>query len=526
MDYAWVLIAFCVGWLVSRVGLPPLVGYLGAGVLLAAQGGKSGPIIDEMSRLGVYLLLFTVGLKVRWQTIVGREVLAVGGAHFFVFGGLCALGCVAYGMTRNAGTLLGFGLAFSSTVLTIKTLEMRSEVGTYHGRLAIGILILQDLFAIAMLVAIGSKSVSPMSLALLGILLLRPLASWILSRSGHSELMLLYGVCAALGGAALAKSLGVSPELGALLAGITLAGHEQTGELTKILWGVRELLLVAFFLQMGLYGLPPVRDLPIVAVLLAALPLKAFLFFILFVLFGLRTRTAFVNAVGLASFSEFALITAAAAVKTGHLPERWGPIIGVTVMVSVAILAPLSRHVHWLFERTGDHLRRLEPKNPRGDREPTRLGLANWVVVGMGRTGGGAYKALEATGRHPVGLDADPAKIAKHLAKNRRVLYGDAEDPELWNGLDLTPLHGVLLTLPDLEAKVRAVKALRKRGFPGIVAATTMHNEEDTVLLKSGVNFIFHALAAAGERLAQHAVRVSLGGDEPIDASPTDISER
>lgn len=526
MEYAWIGIAFGVGWVVSRIGFPPLVGYLLAGVFLALRGEKSGPVVAELSTVGVYLLLFTVGLKLRWQSLVSLEVLAVGGIHFAVIGGACILLFLVQHLASSAAIMLGLGLAFSSTVLTIKLLESRSELATFHGRLAVGMLILQDLFAIAMLVAVGSKSITIWSLGLFGLLLLRPVAGYIIERSGHTELLLLFGVAAALGGAALAKSLGISPELGALLAGVTLAGHGLSGELTKILWSVRELLLVAFFLQIGLLGLPPVHDLPIVGLLILALPFKAILFFALFVLFGLRTRTAFISAVGLASFSEFALITTAAAVQSGHLDAKWGPIIGMTTLVSMAIVAPLGRQVHAIYERIGDRLRKFEPRNPRADREPTRLGRANWVVVGMGRTGGGAYKALEAQGQHPVGLDADPAKVARHLAKSRRVLYGDAEDPELWHGLDCTLIKGILLTLPDFEAKIRSVKALRARNFPGIVAATTMHFEEDDVLLNAGVDFIFHPLAAAGERLAQQAVRQTILDQNSVTTLPTGLSER
>lgn len=507
MDATWIVMAFAVGWLAGRVGLPPLVGYLCAGLLLSTQRYDPGPLVAQLSDVGVALLLFAVGLKVRWQSLIGREVVGVGILHFVIVGALGTLLVAGLGLTGKAGMVVGLCLGLSSTVVTIKLLESRSELGAYHGRIAVGILILQDLFAIGLLVWLGSKAISPVSLLLFALPLLRPLAAQILERCGHSELMLLFGIAAALGSASLAKLLGISPELGALLAGITLAGHERSNELSKTIWGVRELLLVAFFLQIGMMGLPPSADLGAVALILLAIPAKAYLLFVLFMLFRLRSRTAFVAATGLASFSEFALIIANAGVSGGVLPERWVPILGLATLISMAVIAPIDRNVHTLYERLAGWLRKFERGERHEEHEPTNLGSADWVIIGMGRTGGGAYKALEAQGHRPIGLDADPAKIARSIGKGRRVVYGDAEDPELWTGLDLDGVSGVLLTLPDLEAKVRAIRYLRARGFEGIIAATTLFNEEDPVMIRHGVDILVHPFAGAGERLAQEAMQ-------------------
>jgi hypothetical protein len=328
----------------------------------------------------------------------------------------------------------------------------------------------------------------------------------LLEKSGHDELLLLYGLGLALGGATLAKSLGVSPELGALLMGAALAGHPQTSELSRTLWGLKEAFLVAFFLQIGLMGLPAASSLPLALGLVLLLPLKAALFFTLFIAFGLRARTAFVTSISLTSYSEFALITSVAAVEGGLLPESWGQLVGLAVAVSLALAAPLNRSVHSLFQRYEPHLLRFERKGQHADDEPTSLGGAEWLVVGMGRTGGAAYKMLASQGFRVLGLDGDEGKLDAHRAKKRQVRYGDAEDPELWQRLDLSGLKGVLLTLPDLEAKLRAAQGLKQRGFSGIIAATSYHREEDPLLQEAGVTLISRPFAEAGERLAERAL--------------------
>lgn len=228
MELVWVIAAYGLGLLASRVGFPPLVGYLAAGFALWGFGYKSGELLEGLAEVGVLLLLFTVGLKLRPASLIKLEVLGVGGLHLFVFAVALGIGTMLVGMGTPQALFIGIGLAFSSTVLAVKLLEDRRELSTFHGRLVVGILVLQDLVAVGMLAYAGVKAPTPWALLLLALPLLRPLAIWVLERSGHDELLLLFGLGAALGGAGLAQGLGVSPELGALFAGAVLAGHAQT----------------------------------------------------------------------------------------------------------------------------------------------------------------------------------------------------------------------------------------------------------------------------------------------------------
>ncbi|MBI5811929.1 MAG: cation:proton antiporter [Meiothermus silvanus] len=509
MEALWVGAAFALGLLGSQLGLPPLVGYLAAGFALAAFDIHSGEVLQYLGEIGVLLLLFTVGLKLRLASLVRPEVLGVGGLHLLLVGSLLALP-LAFSLGGQAAVYLGLGLAFSSTVLAIKVLEDKRELNSYHGRVAIGILVLQDLVAVALLAFAGVKTPTPWVLALLALPLLRPLVFWLLAKSGHSELLLLFGLGLALAGGSIAQRVGISPELGALLFGAVLAGHPQTTELSRTLWGLKEAFLVAFFLNIGLAGLPTLRELMMGLGLLLLLPLQGLIFFGLFLAFGLRARTAFVTTLSLSSYSEFALIVAAPLIESGRLEESWGTVLAVAVASSLAVAAPLNQVAHRIYMRLEPWLSRFERKGRHPDEEPTSLGKARWLVVGMGRTGGAAYKLLESRGERVVGLDSDPDKLERHRAKGRRVLYGDAEDPELWERLELTGLKGVLLTLPDLESKVRALEGLRRRGFIGQIAATSYHREEDAVLEAAGANLIFHPFAEAGERLAERVLEESL----------------
>jgi len=496
MEALWVAVAFALGLLASRLGFPPLVGYLGAGFLLHSFGLRETAFLRQAAEVGVLLLFFSVGLKLRLRDLLEARVLGGGGLHLLLFA-LLALPLVP-------SLPLALALGLSSTVLVAKILEDKRELTTYHGRLAIGILVLQDLVAVGLLALYGAGAPSPWAL-LLFLPPLRQGVAWLLEKSGHEELLVLFGLGLALLGGEGFRQLGLPPELGALLAGALLSGHPKGTEMGKALWSLKEAFLVAFFLEIGMrQGLAGVDGGLVLRLLLLSL-LKAPLYLALFLLLGLRARTSFVAGLYLSNASEFALIVGVALEKHGALPGGL-PTLALAVALSMILSAPLARHSHELYKRLESLLLPWERRGVHPDQEPERLDGATVLVVGMGRTGGAVYRVLEAKGERPFGLDADPEKVERHRAKGRKVLYGDAEDPELWERLDLSGLKAVVLAMPDLEAKLLAARWLKERGFRGLVAATSFHLEEDPALEGAGATLLFHPFREAGERLAERVL--------------------
>jgi predicted Kef-type K+ transport protein len=505
IEVIWIAAAFAVGLLFSRFGLPPLVGFLVAGFGLHALGfGRDhNGELEHLSHLGVLLLLFSVGLKLRLKNVLRAEVwggtlvhlaitaVVLWGLLFFVFEAWPAL-------------LLAITLGFSSTVVAAKALEERREVRAFHGRVVIGILVVQDLVAVALLALAGGATPSPWALALLALPLLRPVLYRFLRTSGHDELLLLYGLLLALAGAYAFERAGLSSELGALLLGVLIAGHPRAGELAAALWGLKEVFLVGFFLQIGMAGLPDLQGIVIGILLATLLPLKAALFFFLLLRFGLRARTAFLVGLHLASYSEFALIVATAAVARGWLETEWLVTLAVTVAISFALTAPVTRLAHTLYERWEARLKRFELDRQHPDEQPLSLGGASVLIVGMGRVGTGAYDFLKRRQLRLVGLDSDPGKVEKHRKAGRRVLFGDAEDPGLWQDLPLDNVRAVMLAMPDLEAKLIAARRLRKRGFHGLIAATGVYQEEEDAIRAAGADLTFNYFDEAGVGFAEH----------------------
>ncbi|MFO1422010.1 MAG: cation:proton antiporter, partial [Candidatus Competibacteraceae bacterium] len=234
MDALWLALAFLLGLVFRHLGLPSLVGYLAAGFVLNALGQEGNELLERIAHAGVLLLLFGVGLKLRLKSLVRPDVWGGGGLHLALTGTVLGLGFWAFlALPLGLALLLAITLGFSSTVLAAKVLEEKTELRAFHGRLAIGILIIQDLVALALLAVAGASAPSPWALLVLGLPLLRPVVMKLLDWSGHDELLVLYGLALALvvGGLGF-EHLGLSSELGALLLGILLAGHARAVELS------------------------------------------------------------------------------------------------------------------------------------------------------------------------------------------------------------------------------------------------------------------------------------------------------
>ncbi|MEO1491202.1 MAG: cation:proton antiporter [Pseudomonadota bacterium] len=501
--------AFVLGIAVRPLGLPPLVGFLAAGFVINAVGPRfgmpeaTGPILEHLANLGVLLLLFTVGLKLKLRQI--GELHVVGGAllHFgfsiLIFAPVARL---LFTEDWTVALLIGIALAFSSTVLAAKMLETKREMGNFHGRAAIGILIVQDIIALVVLAVFSGKVPEPSALLILVTPLLRPVLYKLLDLAGHDEVLVLAGMALTfvLGGYGF-QLIGLKGEIGALVMGLLLSNHPRAGELSKSLWALKEVFLVAFFLSIGMSGLPDLDALSFAILVGVLLPLKGVLFFFLLVAFRLRSRTAFLSALSLTAYSEFGLIVAAG------IPAANAFLVPLAIAVSVSFLiaAPLNRYAHPLYERLEQRLHRFERATRHPDEQPTDLGDADVLIFGMGRTGSAAYEVLQECGCHPVGLDADTYKAAAHKEAGRNVVFADAEDSNFWNGVNLAAVKAAVLAMDDLEAKLIAARTLRSKGFTGPIVAHALYEDHVDKIREAGANQTYLTMRQAGRSLANHA---------------------
>ena len=516
MDPLWLSIAFVLGFAARQVGLPPLVGFLVAGFALKAMGAEPGRFLHQFAEMGVTLLLFTIGLKLRVQTLLRPQIWAVATAHMAitvaVFGaGLFALGAAGFSLADELdltrSLLIAFALSFSSTVFAVKVLEDKGETGSLHGRIAIGILIMQDVIAVIFLAASTGKIPSPWALGLLLLIPLRRLLMVLMERSGHGELLILYGLLLALGGAFLFDLVGMKADLGALILGMLLAGHPKAGELYRALFGIKDLFLIGFFLTIGLYGTPGLDAILISLVLVAAIPLKVVLFFFLLTGFRLRARTSLLGSLSLANYSEFGLIVSAIAVRNQWLSPDWLVIIAVALSITFVLAAPLNNASHRLYAHHEGFFNRFQTRERLPDDRPIDAGNAEIVIFGMGRVGTGAYDRLrEQFGSTVLGLDADARRVEEHRQTGRNVILGDATDPDFWERAKTqrARVRLVLLAMPSHKENLFAAQQLLESGFRGQIAATAKYADEIVALEAAGVQAAFNIYAEAGAGFADH----------------------
>jgi len=387
-------------------------------------------------------------------------------------------------------------------VLAAKLLEGKRELGAFHGRTAIGILIVQDIIALVVLAVWSGQTPNIWALLVFAVPLLRPALHWLLDFAGHDELLVLMGMLLSLviGGMGF-EAMGLSSEIGALVMGVLLSTHAKAKELGESLWSLKEIFLVGFFLQIGLTGLPDWGAMVFAVAVGIALAFKGLLFFALLVAFKLRARSAFLTALSLTAYSEFGLIVAA-----GVLPEFLVP-LAIAVSVSFVISAPLNRFAHPLYERFETSLRHYERDTIHPDEQPKNLGDANVLIFGMGRTGSAAYLQAEEQGLRPVGLDADKYTAEAHAEAGRNVLFADAEDSNFWRSCDFGGIEAAILAMDDLEAKLIAARSLRQRGFAGPIVSHALYDSHQARIREAGADHTYLTMSEAGVSLAQQTAK-------------------
>ena len=512
-DVASIALAFLLGLLSRSVGLPPLVGFLAAGFLLNLHGTASGEMLQKLSDIGITLLLFLVGLKLDLRTLARPQVWAVAGLHMSIV--VLVLGTAIHmlallgasfltGIDFSRALLIAFALSFSSTVFVVKVLEERGETASLHGRIAVGILIVQDLAAVVFLALAAGEWPTVRALLLLILIPLRPLLTLVLQRVGHGELLVLYGFLLALGGAEAFELAGLKGDLGALVLGVLIASHDKADELARTMLGFKDLFLLGFFLSIGVSG-PLTTEVALIgAAVTPFVFFKSALFLGLLAGFRLRARTSLLASLNLTNFSEFGLIVAAVGVANGWLDSLWLSVVAVALSLSCGIAAGLNSVADRIYRRYRTAWHHLQRRERLADDRLLDTGGATILILGMGRIGAGTYEAMHRRyGETVVGVDIDPRTVGNHRSAGLKVLLGDPSDADFWDRLRGTNvIELVMLTLPNLTASLAVLDQLRAASFRGRVAATARFHDEIEPLERAGAAVVFNVYEKAGAGFA------------------------
>lgn len=527
---------------------PLLVAFLIAGIL---AGPSALSIVHQeeplelLARLGVVLLLFYVGMKLDPRTVrhLGRVVLAVGTAQVVATSllGFALARFLGFGTIESA--YIGVGLSFSSTIVIVKLVADKRETETLHGRLAVGLLVVQDIWVIVVLVGLsllgsgadvdGGTLWAVARILLAGAVLLGGVfvaMRWVLPRlldflARSRELLILFAVAWGVGLAAGSAWAGLTMELGAFVAGVSLASNEYREALASRLVSLRDFMLLFFFVVLGAgLDLSLVQSLLVPALVLSlfVFVLKPILVMAVFGIAGFRRRTNFLCASTMGQISEFGLILGALGVSLGHVGTRAVGLLTLVALITIIASTYVIEHNRSIYDRLRSRLGLLERAVPwrgqggptaghravrRGDRdEAPEMGLsshpADVIVFGLGRFGEGLAVRLVELGYHVEGVDLDPQVVSRCRRGGLHAVFGDAEDPDFPLHLPVVTARLVVSTIPQPRANVVLRKALEDAGFEGRLVVTAHWESDATILHDEGFRDVLRPFKRAAREAA------------------------
>lgn len=476
--------------------LGSVIGYLGAGILIGPFGLRyvsSVYDVDSLrhiAELGVALLLFLIGLELRPARIWGmrRSVFGAGGAQLVVSSAtLAAIGLVA-GLGTTAAIVVGLGLAMSSTAFVLQVLDEKRELPLRHGRLAFSILLMQDLAAIPLLATIpllgvpqAGDSADPLigivrALGIIAAIVLagRPLLNWtyhLVAKSGVREALTATALLIVVGVALLMQAAGLSPALGAFIAGVLLADSAYRHQIEADVAPFEGLLLGLFFIAIGMsLNLDLLqRELWLVLPLAAGLLIvKAVVLYGIGLWHGLERRGARRLAIYASQGGEFAFVVFTLAAGA--------TVIGTEVADRLAVVVTLTMSATPLLLLADDRLARLR-RSPEPSYETPPAQTGHVVIAGFGRFGQIVARVLRAKRIPFTALDISPDQIQVVKRYGNLAYFGDASRLDILEAAKTGKARAIVLAIDDVEASLRTAEAIRSK-YPEVPVYARARNRQ------------------------------------------------
>lgn len=479
--------------------------------------------IDLLAQVGVAVLLFVVGLKLELQHIrhIGPVALATGLgqlAFTIIIGFLIIL---AMGKGWMEALYVAVALTFSSTIIIVKLLSDKREIDSLHGRIAVGFLIVQDLAVViammvmsamrsdggegSLLTLAGSLSLR-LGIAVVGMyLLMRYVLPKVVDRMAQSqELLLIFAIAWGTGLAALGEWAGFSKEAGAFLAGFSLASTHYRDAINARLTGIRDFLLLFFFIDLGAkldFSTLGGEIYPAVVLSLFVLIGNPLIVMAIMGYMGYRKRTGFLCGLTVAQISEFSIIFVAMGISLGHIDNGALGLTTLVGLVTIALSTYMILYSHPLYERLAPWLVVFERKRPFRElaiaTERHDLHEADVIVFGLGRYGSRLALGLKEAELKVLGVEFDP-EVARSLRRQGLpVRYGDGIASEFLESLPLKDARWVVSTLPDMASSRDLLRGLRELHFAGEVAVVARDEFDGAPLKKLGAPTILYPMRNA-----------------------------
>ena len=526
------------------LGLATLLGIVGQKlrqpliIMFLATGILAGPSflgvihsyeqIELLAHIGIALLLFIVGLKLDLHLIrtTGPVAMATGLGQIIFTSIIGFVIAISLNMPRLTAAYVAVALTFSSTIIIVKLLSDKKEIDSLHGQIAIGFLIVQDIAAILALIGLTTLGASVVEggsvfasttiiiakgLGLIGVvaLLMKFVLPYLTHRLAHSlELLTLFAIAWAVFLGATSELLGFSKEVGAFLAGISLASTDYRDSIGARLTGLRDFLLLFFFIDLGArldWSTVGSQVGPAVIFSLFVLIGNPLVVLAIMGLMGYRRRTSFLAGLTVAQISEFSLIVAALGLTLGHITNETVGLITLVGVVTIFISTYMILYSGKLYDFLSTPLKVFEMRNPYRESAIDSLATTvnvDMILVGLGNYGGGLAEYLMRRDKTVLGVDFDPGVLDEWRNKGLPVLYGDIGDPEMHEHLPLNRARWVISTIRSKDISLALVHNLKKDGYGGKLALTATNEEEAGELENAGANLVLRPFTDATEQAA------------------------
>ncbi|MCM2546345.1 cation:proton antiporter domain-containing protein [Burkholderia glumae] len=549
-------LAMIFGYLASLLKMPPLVGYLLAGIVIGP--GTPGFVGDlalaqQLAEIGVMLLMFGVGLHFSLGDLLAVRKIALPGAIVqiavaTVLGGALAL---AWGWSLGAALVFGLALSVASTVVLLRALEGRGLVESVNGRIAVGWLVVEDLVMVLVLVLLpplaGLLGGAPEGLAggahtaapggalwgTLGLTFLKvaafialmlvvgkrvfPRILWLVARTGSRELFTLCMIAAAVGVAfGAAKLFDVSFALGAFFAGMMMRESEFSRRAADETLPLRDAFSVLFFISVGMLFDPAIlveQPLHVLEVALVVVVGKTLAAVALVLAFRYPLNTALTVGAGLAQIGEFSFILAGLGRSLGLLSAEGQSLILAVALISIStntlLFAAIEPALGWI-RRHSAFARRLEARDdplaalPMSTPQTHLTGQV--VIVGYGRVGARIVQALDERGIACVVIEQNRETVEKLRAEGAAAVSGDAIEPVVLVQAHIARAGMLVVTLPD-TFDVRQIVEIARTLNPTIeIALCTNSGDEAALLTSEGVGTVFISETELARGMTEHVL--------------------
>jgi Kef-type K+ transport system membrane component KefB len=513
---------------------PLVVGYIFTGILIGPQFFDllhSTEYIELFSEIGITILLFIVGLHLSPNVIkeVGKVSLIGGIGQIVLTAFYGYIASALLGIPPLQALYVAIALTFSSTIIILKILSDKGELHKLHGKISVGLLLIQDLVAIFLLIIVSSFAqgsgdsnfvsvVSLLIIKMVGVIIaLFFISKFVFTKAVHflaqsQELLFLFSLAWGLGLACLFYVLGLSVEVGALIAGVTLSLTPFADGIASRLKPLRDFFIVLFFILLGsemALGTIPQVLIPAIVLSLFVLIVKPLIVFILMNLLGYKTRTSFETGIALAQVSEFSLILATLGFTAGHIDEKTLSLITLVGLITIAGSSYMMLSSEKLYDLLQTMLKRLEFRNNKKEvqlsGQPPEL-----VLFGFDKVGHDFIQAFSKIGSNYVVIDMNPALIKEMLENNIPFKYGDAEDIEFLQELNLQLIKMCVSTIPTFKSNALLIQKIREVNTDAIiiVRCSEMHNAK--ALYEMGATYVVmpHYLGAkyASHMISKHGL--------------------